>query len=178
MKNKNDDKPDNYPKSISEAYELVTQVMLSDDKKLIDKMWEFLNKAEGDWAWVRAKLLTDCYETADAKGREEFCLIALENHIKNNTALALAELFIDVETQIEYLQYLMSDGTIYRIPIATEKMDKYAYQAALDKKFVGDYIETWSVDGTVYTPLDTQEKVDAYNSGQYYEKYVYKRNKK
>ena len=167
----------NYPQSISEAYELVTQVLLSDDKKLIDKMWKFLNKAEGDWVWVRAKLLTDCYESANAKGREEFCLIALETHIKKGAALPLAEIFVDDETQVEYLEYLMADGIIYRIPITIENMGKYEYQKALDKKFIGDFIKTHSVDGTEYTPLDTQEKVDSYNDGSFYEKYVYGKNK-
>jgi hypothetical protein len=178
MKTKKKTQPENYPQSISEAYELLKQVLLSDDKKLIDKMWKFLNEAEGDWAWVRVKLLTDCYGSADAKGKEEFCLIALDQHIKNGTAIPLAKLFVDEETQVEYLEYLMSDLIIYRVPISADDMDKYAFEKALEKKFIGDFIETRSVDGTTYTLLDTQEKVGAYNSGTFYEKYVYGKNLK
>jgi hypothetical protein len=178
MSTQNDKLPDNYPKSITEAYELVKQVLLSDDEQLINKMWKFLNEAKGDWVWVRTKLLVDCYETADALGREEFCLLALDEHIKKGTALPLASLFVDTETKIEYLEYLMADGTIYRVPIVTPEMDKYTFQKALEKKFLGDFLETSSVDGTSYTPLDTIEKVNAYNEGTYFEKFVYKRKLK
>ncbi len=179
MSKQNNVPPDNYPKSITEAYELVKQVLLSEDDQLINKMWKFLNEAKGDWVWVRAKLLVDCYETADALGREEFCLLALDEHIKNGTTLPLAELFVDPETEIEYLEYLMANGTIYRIPIVTSEMDKHTFQKALEKKFLGDFIETHSSDEVTYTPLDTQEKIEAYNKGEYYEKFVYgKRRKK
>lgn len=172
--------PPDFPTSISEAYDLIVKALLSEDEELIAKTWKFINEAEGDWVWVRAKLITDCYEAADAKGREEFCLLALSEHVKNGRALPLAELFIDPDTETEYLEYLMGDMTIYRVPIATPEMGKYEYQKALEKKFLGDYIETHSVDEVTYTPLDTQEKIDTYNSGEYYEKFVYakRRNKK
>ncbi len=164
-------KPTNYPKSIEGGFELIKRALLSDDKKLIDKAWKVLNEGKGDWVWVRAKLLTDCYGQADAKGREEFCHIGMERHVKEGNALPLAVLFVDKETRVEYQEFLMSDGTIYRIPIAISEMDKYVYQKALDKKFIGDFIETHSVDGIQYTLLDTQEKVVAYNNGTYYEKF-------
>lgn len=180
MSKQNNKLPDNYPTSITEAYDLIVKALLSDDEELIAKTWKFINEAEGDWVWVRAKLITDCYEAADAQGREEFCLLALSEHVKNGRALPLAELFTDPNTNIDYLEYLMGDMTIYRVPIATPEMGKYEYQKALEKKFLGDFIETHSADEVTYTPLDTQEKIDAYNSGEYYEKFVYakRRNKK
>lgn len=171
--------PKNYPNSISEAYDLIVKALLSEDEKMVAKAWKFINEAEGDWVWVRAKLFTDCYESADAQGREEFCLLALNEHVKNSRALPLAEVFTDPETNIDYLEFLMGDLTIYRVPIATPEMDKYTYQKALEKKFLGDFIETHSSDEVTYTPLDTQEKIEAYNKGEYYEKFVYgKRRKK
>lgn len=177
--NKQDNKqPNYYPKSISEAYDLIVKALLSEDKELVAKTWKFINEAEGDWVWVRAKLITDCYESADTQGREEFCLLALDEHVKNGRALPLAEIFIDSDTGIEYLEFLMGDLTIYRVPIATDGMGKYEYQKALEKKFLGDFIETHSVDEITYTPLDTQEKIDAYNSGEYYEKYAYGKRRK
>ena len=177
MSKKQNTPPKDYPQSIEEAYEMVKQVMLSGDKELIEKMRVFLNNAKDDWVWVKMKLLTDCYETADAVGREEFSLISLNEHVKNGTALPLAELFVDPETEIEYLEYLMADGTIYRVPIATPEMDKYTYQKAGEKKFLGDFIERHSVDDTEYIPLDTMEKVEAYNNGTFFEKFVYGKNR-
>lgn len=168
----------NYPNSISEAYELVKQVLLSDDEKLINKMWKFLKEAPGDWVWVRTKLMVDCYESADSAGREEFCQLALDEQIKRGSTLLLADIFVDPETEIEYLQYLMADGTIYRVPIATPDMDKYKFQKALEKKFLGDFIEMHSAEDVEYTLLDTSEKVEAYNTGTYFEKFVYGRIRK
>lgn len=168
----------NYPNSISEAYELVTQVLLSDDEKLINKMWVFLKEAPGDWVWVRTKLMVDCYESADAAGREEFCQLALDEHIKRGSTLPLAEIFVDPETEIEYLEYLMADLTIYRVPMATPEMDKYTFQKALEKKFLDDFLEIHSSDGVEYTLLDTREKVKSYNNGTYYDKLVYGKKQK
>jgi hypothetical protein len=168
----------NFPNSISEAYELVKQVLLSDDEKLINKMWKFLNEAPGDWVWVRTKLMVDCYESADATGREEFCQLALDEHIKRGSALPLAEIFVDPETEIEYLEYLMADRTIYRVPIATPDMDKYTFQKALEKKFLGDFLEIHSSEDVEYTLLDTREKVESYNTGTYFEKFVYGKKQK
>ncbi len=170
--------PKNYPTSITEAYDLIVKALLSDDKELVSKTWKFINEAKGDWVWVRAKLITSCYEASDAQGREEFCLIALDEHVKNGRALPLAELFTDPETEVDYLEFLMSNLIIYRVPISTPEMDKYTYQKALEKKFIGDFIETHSATEITYTPLDTKEKIDAYNNGDYYEKFVYRKRRK
>lgn len=171
--------PPNYPQSIQEGYDLIVKALLSDDKELVNKAWKFIQEAPGDWVWVRTKLIVDCYESADAYGKEEFCQMNMNEHIENGTALALAEIFADEETGIEYQEYLMYDGTIYRIPIVTPEMSKQTFDTALNKKFVGDFIKTHSADDVRYTLLDSQEKVSAYNAREYYEKYVYaKRSKK
>lgn len=53
---------------------------------------------------------------------------------------------------------------------AAKVREKYAFDKALNKMFIGDFIKTSSVDGTTYTLLNTQEKVDSYNEGTYYDK--------
>lgn len=170
--------PDGYPKSITEVYEMVKKAMLSDDKELIDKTWKFLCEAPGEWVWVKMKLITDCYQAADAEGKAEFCEMGMQDRIDEGSALALAMLFVDETTGIEYQEYLMGDGTIYRIPVVTTGMDKYAFDKALNKMFVGDFIKMHSASDVTYTLLDTQEKVDAYNEGIYDDKFVYKRESK
>jgi hypothetical protein len=151
-------------------------------KSTLKNVWSYKTesyKIIDQLTMVEAKLITDCYEVTDAVGREEFCLMGLQRHIANNRAMPLALLFTDPETEIEYQEFLMGDGTIYRVPLATEGMDKYPFQKALEKMFVGDFIQTHSSDGEVtYTLLDTQEKVDAYNVGEYYKKYVWQKNRK
>lgn len=49
-------------------------------------------------------------------------------------------------------------------------MDKYAYDKALNKHFLGDYIELQTAGAVEVTliPLDTPEKVKDYDSGGYY----------
>lgn len=72
--------------------------------------------------------------------------MGMQDRIDEGSALALAVLFVDETTGIEYQEYLMGDGTIYRIPLVTPGMDKYAFDKALNKMFVGDFIKTSSVD--------------------------------
>ena len=103
--------------------------------------------------------------------------MGMHDRINEGSELALAVPFIDETIGIEYQEYLMGDGTIYRIPLVTPWIDKYAFDKALNKMFVGDFIKTSSVDGTTYTLLDTQEKVDAYNEGTYYDKYGLQKRK-
>jgi len=45
---------------------------------------------------------------------------------------------------------------------------------------LGDFIERYTAgsDKVTLIPLDTAEKVQAYNNGEYYDKYVYKRKTK
>ena len=57
-------------------------------------------------------------------------------------------------------------------------MDKYTYDKASNKKFLGDYIEMTSVDGVTLIPLDTEEKIDDYNKGIFFQKHKFLLDKK
>lgn len=161
-----DPQDDNSPKySFDEVYQNVVQVLLNGTKEQQDKVWKLLNEGEGEWVWMKMKVITDAYKAADAKGREEFSLIAIEKHLESGNAVLLEETFTDPTTDIKYRVYKFKNGVLYRIPFATDGMDKYAYDKALNKKFLGDYIEMSSVDETTYIPLDTEDKVKDYNAG-------------
>lgn len=151
--------------SFDEIYKSVIYLLLNGTKEQQDKVWRQLNEGEGDWVWMKMKVITDAYSAADAKGKEEFSLMTVERHLKSGNAVLLKETFTDPETSIKYRLYRFKNGLLYRIPYATEGMDKYAYDKALNKKFLGDYIEMTSVEETTYIPLDTEEKVKDYNSG-------------
>jgi len=139
-----------------------------------------MQKGKGDWIWARAGIIAKAYESADAKGKEKFCLMTMERHLKSGNAKLLKEEFVDADVNIKYRVYLFKNGLLHRIPFTTEGMNKITYQNALNKKFLGDFIERHTAGSDVVTliPLDTQEKVTAYNKGEYYEKYVYKRKPK
>lgn len=157
--------------SFDEVYKAVVHLFLNGTKEQQEKVWKQLNEGKGDWVWMKMKVLTECLEAADAKGKEEFCLIAMERHLKSGNAVLLEETFTDPETDIKYRQYRFKNGQLHRIPFAYEGMDKYAYDKALNKKFLGDYIEMSSVDETTLIPLDTEEKVRDYNAGDYFKKH-------
>jgi len=139
-----------------------------------------MQKGKGDWIWARAGIIAKAYESADAKGKEKFCLMTMERHLKSGNAKLLKEEFVDADVNIKYRVYLFKNGLLHRIPFTTEGMNKITYQNALNKKFLGDFIERHTAGSDVVTliPLDTQEKVTAYNKGEYCEKYVYKRKPK
>lgn len=172
IKNQSQDKTE--PKySFDEVYESVIYLLLNGTKEQQKKVWKQLNEGKGDWVWMKMKVITDAYSSADAKGKEEFSLIAMEHHLKSGYMELLKETFIDPETGIEYRLYKRKNGILDRIPIATEGMDKYVYDKALNKKFLGDYIEMTSVEGTTFIPLDTEEKVKDYNAGVYFKKHSF-----
>ncbi len=161
----------NQPKqSFDEVYKAVTHLLVNGTKEQQDKVWKMLNEGDGEWAWMKMKVITDAYSHADAKGKEEFTLIAIEQHLKSGNMILLKETFTDPETGIQYRLYKRRNGLIERIPFATDGMDKYTYDKALNKKFLGDYIEmhTAGDDTLTLIPLDTPEKVKDYNSGGHY----------
>ncbi|MCL4384566.1 hypothetical protein M1116_03870 [Patescibacteria group bacterium] len=172
--------PKDYPQTFDELYKLCTNVLINGNEEQVAKMWKTINRTDGIWNWIRVKIITDCYEQADAKGKEEFSLIAMEKHLKSGNAVQLKEEFVDSETGIRYRQYKFRGGRPYRIPIATEGMDKHAYHTAMNKKFIGDCIEQVSggEDKVTIIPLDNEEKVKAYNDGIFYEKYFWNKEGK
>jgi len=164
----------NEPKySFDEVYKSVVHILINGTKEQQSQVWKLLNEGKGEWVWMKMKVITDAYSFADAKGKEEFTTMAMEQHLKSGNAILLEETFTDPETDIIYKQFKFKSGAIYRIPIATDGMDKYAYEKALNKKFMGDNIEMTSVDGVTLIPLDTQEKVNDYNAGDYFKKHKF-----
>lgn len=172
--------PAGAPQSFDDFYKMCKSVMIHGTKEQTDKLWKVMQKGKGDWVWARVGLIAEAYDGADAKGKEEFCLMAIERHLKSGNAKLLKEVFIDPETGIKHRQYKFTNGLLYRVPYATEGMDKSTYQTALNKKFVGDFIErhTSGSDTVTLIPLDTPDKVQSYNKGEFYDKYVYKRKPK
>lgn len=152
--------------SFDDIYKSVVHILLNGTKEEQAKVWKQLNEGEGDWVWMKMKVLTDAYSHADAKGKEEFSMIGIANHLKSGYVKQIDD-FTDEETGIKYRQYKRPHGLIWRIPYATDGMDKYAYEKALNKHFLGDYIElqTAGTDEVTLIPLDTPEKVKDYNSG-------------
>lgn len=167
--------------SFDEIYKSIVHLLTNGTKEQQEKVWKQLNEGEGDWVWLKMNVLTDAYSAADAKAREEFSLIGIEKHLKSGYVRQIED-FTDEETGIIYRQYKRPHDLIWRVPYATEGMDKYAYDKALNKHFLGDYIELQTAGGDEVTliPLDTPEKVKDYNSGGgYYENHpLYKDSKK
>lgn len=120
------------------------------------------------------------WEGADAKGREDFCMINIKQMLENGYIKPMKKVFVDPETSIEYRQFKYKNGRIERIPIATEGMSKTGYDVALNKKFLGDYVTFTSSDETKKPDeylLDTQEKADDYNKGDWFQKWYIHRKK-
>lgn len=155
--------------TFDEIYKAVVHLLINGTKEQQDKVWKQLNEGEGDWVWMKAKILTDAYSSADAKAREEFSLIGMEKHLKSGYVNQIED-FTDEETGIKYRQYKRPHGLIWRIPYVSEGMDKYAFDKAINKHFLGDYIELQTAGGDEVTliPLDTPERVKDYNSGGSY----------
>lgn len=166
--------------SFDEIYKSIVHLLTNGTKEQQEKVWKQLNEGEGDWVWLKMKVLTDAYSAADAKAREEFSLIGIEKHLKSGYVKQIKD-FTDEETGIKYRQYKRPHNLIWRVPYAVQGMDKYAYDKALNKHFLGDYIELQTAGGDEVTliPLDTPEKVKDYNSGGgYYENHpLYKGSK-
>ena len=161
------------PYSFDEVYKAITQVLVKGTEEQQKKALKVLNEGKGDWVWLKAKLITETYSFADAKGKEEFALIGMQKHLDSGSAVLLNEVFTDPETSIRYRQYKFKKRPIYRIPFATEEMDKYAYDKAINKKFLGDFIEmdVPADNKVIMIPLDTPEKVKDYNGGDYFKKH-------
>ncbi|MBD3366261.1 hypothetical protein GF360_02865 [candidate division WWE3 bacterium] len=163
--------------SLKELIDFTQHALISEDKNLQKKVWKYINCNEGMWPWIRAGILVRAYEAADAKGREEFCMINIQSLVEYKALKPLKKTFTDKETGIEYRQFKYKNGRIERIPMATEGMCKLAYDTALNKKFLGDYVTFHSSGQSEPVEeyiLDTQEKVDDYNAGKWFKKWYIK----
>lgn len=121
----------------NDKWNMIKQMLLSDKKDLQDKAWQMLNLNHGGWPWLRVKLIADCWNSSDAKRREEFLTIAMEQHVKSGVMKQIDD-FVDSDGA-RYKQYeankVAENGKKYiqRVPIATAEMSKYSYENLLDK---------------------------------------------
>ena len=122
-----------------EMYEFIQQCIMSNKPDLQKQAWDLVNGNDGheQFVWMRANIIVDCWQVADAKGKEEFLTLAMKQYVDEGYARQLDN-FIDQEG-MEYKQYMFvhpnGDDLNYirRIPIATKGMEKLAYENLLDK---------------------------------------------
>lgn len=125
--------------SYDDMYQMIIQALIGERDDLRKQAWDLLMSNDGhkDFIWMRAQLICEVWDHADAKGKEEFLCMAMDQHIENGTAKEL-ECFTDSEG-MEFRQYefLYPDGWgakyIRRIPVATKGMDKWGYVALIEK---------------------------------------------
>jgi hypothetical protein len=114
-----------------DKYKMIKEMILSDDDEIKKRAWDMLNLNHGDWVWMRANLIVDCWQAADAKGREKFILMNLKHHVESGSIKQIED--STEEDGIICKQYLYPNGKIYKVPTATDKMDKYAYESLVNK---------------------------------------------
>jgi hypothetical protein len=120
-----------------DLYEMIQQMLISKKPELVQRAWELLNQNHGEWVWLRARLVVEVWQHSDAKHKEEMLTMTMDDHVKNGMA-EQGPNFTDDEG-VEYKQYEFKypDGTytryIRRIPTATPEMDKWKYEALLEK---------------------------------------------
>jgi len=123
----------------NDMYKMITKAIISDNEDWKKKAWELLmnNNGHPDFVWMRVQLICEAWEASDAKGKEKFLNLAMQDHIDNGLARELV-MHTD-EEGIQYRQYefIYPNGqrTYYvrRIPVATKDMEKYGYENLLTK---------------------------------------------
>lgn len=122
--------------SYNDMYKMIQMGIISEDKELSRKSWDLLNNGKHqDFIWMRAQLVVDCWIAADAKGKYDLLMHAMDDHVKTGFAYEM-DRFTDLEG-IEYRQYefMFPDGErmkeIRRIPIPSKGMSKSDYEAIL-----------------------------------------------
>jgi len=90
-----------------DKYQMVVQAIIGDREDLRQKAWELVNSNDGDrdFIWIRAKLITDLWKNADAKGRQEFMEATMLSHLARGTARQIED-YTDESGQ-DYHQYLV-----------------------------------------------------------------------
>lgn len=121
-----------------EIYDMIKQMIISEDKELSKKGWEFINEGKGEFVWMRVNMIVDAWEGSDAKGKEKFLNLAMKDFVDHLSARELPNIFTDAE-DIQYRQYefIYPDGNptgyIRRIPIAKPDMSNIGYDNLLNK---------------------------------------------
>ena len=113
-----------------ETYATVKEMLVSDKPELKKQAWELLNQKHGDWPWMRANLMVDCWEGSDAKSKERLIMMGIKRHVKAGTAVQIDDL---IDGEVVCRQYKMHDGTVYRVPVAADGVDKLTYESILEK---------------------------------------------
>jgi len=125
--------------SFQDKYDMVVQMLISDDEKIHKMGRELINRndIDPDFIWIRVKLIADLWQNADAKGRQEFTEAAIQGHVSNGIAHQMKD-FTDADGQI-YKQFMFHDvhgkdvNEIRLVPVATPDMGKYDYEALFSK---------------------------------------------
>jgi hypothetical protein len=125
--------------TFQDKYDMVVQMLISDDEKTRRLGFEFINRndIDRDFIWIRAKLVTDLWQNADAKGRQGFMEATMQGHLNSGFAHQM-ENFIDDDGQV-YKQYMFHDvrgedvNEIHLIPVASPGMGKYDYETLANK---------------------------------------------
>lgn len=122
-----------------DMYNMIVQAIISDRDDLRQQAFELLNRNDVNpmFVWIRVKIICDVWQSSDAKGRQEFLDLAMQDHINNGLAHRMED-STDEDGQV-YHQYMFHHahgedaGYIRRIPVAKLGQEKYAYEALLDK---------------------------------------------
>ena len=125
--------------TFQDKYDMVVQMLISGDEKVHKMGRELINRndIDPDFIWIRAKLITDLWQNADAKGRQEFTEAAIQGHVSDGNAHQMGD-FTDADGQV-YKQFMFYDlhgkdvNEIRRVPVATPGMGKYDYEALFSK---------------------------------------------
>ena len=128
--------------SYNDMYKMIKEAIIGDNEELRTKAWGLLMDNDGhkDFVWMRVQLMAEVWEHADGKNREKLMCMSMERHIDQGTARKMDN-FTD-EDGLEYYQYMFLDpfgkdtNHIRRLPFATKKQDKYAYENILEKNEV------------------------------------------
>jgi len=112
------------------TYKMVKDMLLSEKPDLIKRAWEMLQLNHGEWPWMRAQLIMECWNHAKPKGKEEFVMIGVNRWLENGVAVRIEDM-IDGENTLH--QFKLNDGTIYRVLVATDVMGKYSYEELMNK---------------------------------------------
>lgn len=112
------------------TYKMVKDMLLSEKPDLIKRAWEMLQLNHGDWPWMRAQLMMECWNHAKPKVKEEFVMIGVNRWLENGVAVQIEDI-VDGENTLH--QFKLNDGTIYRVLVATESMGKYSYEELMNK---------------------------------------------
>ncbi len=123
----------------NEIYNMLIQMIISDNETARKQAWELLmnNNGHRDFIWMRAQLISEVWDHADGKGKEEFLCLAMNQHIDNGFASKL-ENFTDDSGQVfhQYMFHYINGSEanyIRRIPVGYKGQDKYEYEAILKK---------------------------------------------